>query len=212
MSIRADRVEVRESPDGYRTAVAIGTPAPAGHLPAEARRRRRVHRGRGRAPRVRRPRRRRSASSATRSVRRLRGADVGRRDHRQPDHLRQHDRGVQRHRRRPGRRAGQPGRPRARGADAARRHAGRRRGGARQRAPRPARRCSCDAPSLGDAEVTRAAGRDAAPRRSRLEAQRPAEVLRRAQGRQGRAPGGRQRRGGRPARARTAPARRPAST
>ena len=100
MVMRADRVEVRERPDGYREAMAIGSAGQAGQLPPEARRRRR-NRSRARP----------SASSTTAAadtlrfvdnavVRRLRGGDAGRRDHRHADHLRQHQRGVQRHRRR----------------------------------------------------------------------------------------------------------------
>jgi lipopolysaccharide transport protein LptA len=36
MIIRAQRIEVRESPDGYRSAVAIGSAVAARDLPAES--------------------------------------------------------------------------------------------------------------------------------------------------------------------------------
>jgi lipopolysaccharide export system protein LptA len=44
MVIRADRVEVRETPDGYRSGGGLGVRRAAGQLPPEARRRRRVRR------------------------------------------------------------------------------------------------------------------------------------------------------------------------
>ena len=106
MVMRAERVEVRETPDGYRTAAAIGS---AGK-PATYRQKRdgvdEYSRRRGRPHRIRRPRRhpalrrqRRGAPPA-----RQRG---GRRDHRRADHLGQHRRGLQR----PGRRGHAPANP-----------------------------------------------------------------------------------------------------
>ena len=198
----------------------------AGDVPAEARWRRRIHRRRGRAARVRRQDRHgplrdaRGGAAAPRRERR-------RRDQRQPRHLRQHLRSVQRLGRRDAD-GQQPGRTRSRGADAARRDAGCRSGcerrGARSRICGPARHWAKsresgpDAPPLARAEP-RGVGRPDRPRRRRsgtgrrdagrraggrapapARGQGPAEGLRRADGRQGRAPRGRQRRGRRPAR------------
>ena len=164
MVIRAARIEVRETPDGYHTAVAIGSPA----QPATFRQKRdgvdeyiegeaeRLEYD-GKADIIR------FVNSA--SVRRLRGARPADEITGNLDHLRQHDRGVQRLRRRAGDR-GEPGRPRPRGADAQGRHAPRRaeaaRGGERRRPSAPAR--SQLTPRARGAAMTRGGRRRAAAR------------------------------------------------
>ena len=131
MIIRAQRIEVRESPDGYRSAVAIGSPsqhatfrqkrdAPDEWIEGDAERL--EYDGKSDVIRF--------VTNA--SVRRLRGANVA-------DELTGNlvtydsdDRGLQRHRRRPGDRR-QSRRPGAGGADAQGRHGRGGRGEGRRR-------------------------------------------------------------------------------
>ena len=149
MMIRAARIEVRESPDGYHTAIAFGSPdqhatfrqkrdAPDEYIEGDAERL--EYDGKSDVIRF--------VNNA--SVRRLRGSETSRRDQRQPRHLRQRDRGLQRQRRRAGD-GGEPGRPRPRRPDA---QGGHGRGAPRRplrRARRRARRRSCAlAPALGE--------------------------------------------------------------
>ena len=168
MVIRAARIEVRETPDGYHTAVAIGSPGQSGDLPPEARRRRRIHRGRRRTPRVRRQDRHRALRqprlgaaparqrrSPTRSPATSSPTTASPRSSASPAARR--------------RRPSNPGRAGPRGADAARRHRGRSRcGPPPRRAPAlrssAARREACAsrpprAWPLGDARMTATAHR-----------------------------------------------------
>ena len=198
MMIRADRIEVRETPDGYHTAVAIGSPSQHGDLPPEARRRRRVHRGRRRAARVRRQVRHRCASSTTprcgacaaaTSADEITGNLV---TYDSTTEVFSVTGGA------PATAANPGGRVRAvltpQGG-----HRRRRRSGARRQ-----RRGRQRAAALRAGAVARGAAVSAAAggrcRSHRLEAAGPAEDLRLAQGRRRRAPRGQQRRGGRPAR------------
>ena len=126
MIIRADRIEVRESPDGYRSAVAIGSPsrhatfrqkrdAPDEWIEGDAERL--EYDGRSDVIRF--------VNNA--SVRRLRGANAA---DELTGNLVTYDsshRGLQCHRRRP-EDGGQSGWPGPRGADAQGRHGRRRRG------------------------------------------------------------------------------------
>ena len=105
MAIRADRVEVRERPDGYRIAIAVGS---AGKPAVFRQKRDGVDETiEGEAERIEYDSRGdvvRFVGNA--QVRRLRGATRGRRDQRQRDHLRQRQRDLQRA---GGAAAGQPG-------------------------------------------------------------------------------------------------------
>ena len=164
MTIRADRIEVRESPDGYHTAVAFGSPsqhatfrqkrdAPDEYIDGDAERL--EYDGKSDVIRF--------VNNA--SVRRLRGGEASRRDLRQPRHLRQQHRGLQRHRRRAGD-GGQPGRPRPRGADAQEGSAAAAEAARAAQRRRPARRRSCArAVARGAAMSAAAAPRAAAPPR-----------------------------------------------
>ena len=143
----AARIEVRETPDGYHTAVAIGSPSQ--HATFRQKRDGVDEYIEGDAERLEYD----GKSDVVRfvnnaSVRRLRGANAGRRDHRQPGHLRQRHRGLQRHRRRPDDRR-QPRRPGPRGADAQRGHRRRGRGEGRRRRGRQRRRGLKLTPSIG---------------------------------------------------------------
>ena len=209
MVIRADRVEVRETPDGYHTAIAIG----AGAKPATFRQKRdgvdeyiegeadraRVRRH-GRHGALRQQRRRCGGCAARTSADEITGS---------LDHLRQHRRGVQRAPAARRRRAGNPsGRVRAvltprEGTPAAAEAASR-----RQRQPplKPARRIGEQAVSAlpaPAAPATRAAASRPTGLQKTYGARKVVKDVHLAVD---------SRRGGRPARARTAPARRPAST
>ena len=138
MIIRASAIEVRESPDGYHTAVAFGSPsqhatfrqkrdAPDEYIAGDAERL--EYDGKSDVIRF--------VNNA--SVRRLRGSETS---DEISGNLVTYDsthRGLQRHRRRAGD-GGQSGRPRPRRADAQGRQRRRGRSGARPRARRRARR------------------------------------------------------------------------
>ena len=195
------RIEVRETPDGYqhgrRDRLRRASRRPSGRSATASTSTSRAKPSASNT--TARPTRVRFVNHAV--MRRLRGGDVDRRDHRQPRHLRQHHRRLQRRRRRAGD-AVEPGRPRARRADAARGQRRRRRGGAAAAAPRRRRAAlrAEHARSEASDERRRRARRApaAAPAGSRRAACRSPTAARKVV--QGRVARRRQRRGGRPAR------------
>ena len=118
MMIRAARIEVRQTPDGYHYGVATAAPGKLAFFRQKRDGVDEFDRGRGRAHRVRRQGRHRPLHQQRRGAA-LPRRDAGRRDRRQPDHLRQHHATSSPWTAAPPP-AGQPGRPRAGHAGAAR--------------------------------------------------------------------------------------------